>query len=103
MFMPSIHRRVRIGRLGKAPPRLGRARSVRSEGEALFLAVLVGVRLHRLFGVPSSVTCMAAGGVSMVCRLFVVSSCVVLRSFLVVASRMRMVFCSLFMVFCSFL
>lgn len=51
----------------------------------------------------SGVTCVAAGGVSMVGRFFVVSSCVVLRSFLVVASRMRMVFCSLFMVFCSFL
>jgi hypothetical protein len=71
--------------------------------DVLFLAVLFGVRLHRFFSVTSSMTCMAAGGVSVVRGFFVVSSRVMLRSFLVMTSGMRVVFRSLFMVFCSFL
>ena len=69
----------------------------------LFLTVLFGVRLHGLFGVTSSMTCMAAGGVSMVRGFFVVSRRVMLCSFLVMTGRMRVMFRSLLMVFCSFL
>jgi hypothetical protein len=102
MFMLSIHWRV-PGPQIRRKPAPARAGQIECEGQALFLAVLFGVRLHRLFRMASSMTCVAAGGVSMVRRFFVVSARVVLRSFLVVTSRMRMVFCSLFMVFCSFL
>jgi hypothetical protein len=57
-----------------------------------FLPCSFGARLHRLFSVSSSVTCVAARGVSVVCRLFVISSRMVLCSFLVMTSGMRMMF-----------
>jgi hypothetical protein len=64
----------------------------RRDRHVLFLAVFLGVRFHGLFGVRSRMTGMTTGCVSVVCRLFVVASCVMLRGFLVMTSRMGMVF-----------
>jgi len=55
----------------------------------LFFAVLFGVSLRRLVGVPSGVSRVAPRGVSVVCRLFVMSGVVMLGGFPVVASGMR--------------
>jgi hypothetical protein len=45
----------------------------------LLLAVLFGMSLYRLFSMPSAMNYVAPRGVSVVCRLFVVS-CSLLRS-----------------------
>jgi hypothetical protein len=61
--------------------------------------MLLGVRLHRLLSVSSRMSGVSASALSVVRCFFVVSSGVVLRGFLVMTSRLRMVFGSLFMVF----
>jgi len=58
----------------------------------LFLAVLLSVSLHGLFSMPSAMNHVASRGVSMVCRLFVVSGIVVLGGLLVVTGGMLEVF-----------
>jgi hypothetical protein len=70
--------RIRHGQLGIAP--------------GLFLAVLFGMRLHGLFGMPSAMNYVAPRGVSVVCRLFVMSGIVVLGGLLVVTGGMLEVF-----------
>jgi hypothetical protein len=65
--------------------------------------VFCDMGLHCFFGVTSSVKYMAHRDVSMVCRGFVASSLVMLGGFLVMKRRMLQVFCSLFVVSCSFL
>ena len=59
---------------------------------SLFLAVLLGVSLHCLFGVPSGVNNMGPRCVSMVCRLLMTSGLVMFGRFPVVASGMRQMF-----------
>src|SRR5215469_11485913 len=58
----------------------------------LFLAVLFGMSLHGLFSMPSAMNYVAPRGVSVVCRLFVMSGIVVLGSLLVVTGSMLKVF-----------
>ena len=58
----------------------------------LFLAVLFGMSLHCLFSVPSGMNDVAPRGVSVVCRLFVMSGVVMLGRFPVVASGVRKMF-----------
>ena len=58
----------------------------------LFLAVLLTVGLRCIFSVASSMNHVAPRGVSMVCRLFVVSGIVVLGGLLVVVGGMLEVF-----------
>jgi hypothetical protein len=58
----------------------------------LFLAVLLGVSHHSLFGMLRSVNYVASRGVSMVCSLFVMSGVVMFGGFPVVTSGMRQVF-----------
>jgi hypothetical protein len=60
--------------------------------QELFLAVLVGVSHHRVFSVLSCVNYVAPRGVSMVCRLLMMSGVVVLGSFAVVAGCMGKMF-----------
>jgi hypothetical protein len=60
--------------------------------QELFFAVLFGVSLHRLFGVPSSMNHVTPRCVSMVCRLLVMSGLMMLGRFTVVASGMRQMF-----------
>src|SRR5262245_78874 len=67
----------------------------------LFLAVLLDVDLHRLFSVASGMNCMAVRRVSVVCRLFVMASVMMLGGFAVMTGRMREVFRSFFVVFSS--
>jgi hypothetical protein len=64
----------------------------RPQACTLFFAVLFGVSHHRVFGVLSSVNHVAPCGVSMVCRLFMMSSVVMFGGFAVVASGMRQMF-----------
>jgi hypothetical protein len=59
--------------------------------------------LRCLLSMDSSLNCMAARKMSMVSRCFVFSSLVMLGGFRMVMRRMRKVFCSFFVVFCSFL
>ena len=54
----------------------------------LLLAVLFGMSLHGLFSMPSAMNYVAPRGVSMVCRLFVVSGIVVFGGLLVVTGGM---------------
>jgi hypothetical protein len=54
----------------------------------LFLAVLFGMSLHGLLSMPSAMNYVAPRGVSVVCRLFVVSGIVVLGGLLVVTGGM---------------
>ena len=54
--------------------------------------VFLDMGLHCLFGVASSMNCMAAGRVSMVRRCFMVSNLVMLSGFPVMTGRMRKVF-----------
>jgi hypothetical protein len=60
--------------------------------DELFLAMLVCVSHHRLFGMLCSVNYVAPRGVSMVCRLFVISGVMMFSGFLMVAGGMRQVF-----------
>jgi hypothetical protein len=54
--------------------------------------VLFGVSLRRFFSVPSSVSRVAPGCMSMVRRLLVISGVMMLGSFPVMASGMRQMF-----------
>ncbi len=54
--------------------------------------MLFGVGLNRLFSVPSGMNHVGPRGVSVVCRLFVMSRVVMLGGFPVVASGMRKMF-----------
>ena len=54
--------------------------------------MLFGVSLHCFFSVSSGMNHVAPRGVSMVCRLFVMSGLVMLGCFPVVASGMRQMF-----------
>jgi len=58
----------------------------------LLLAVLFGMKLYRLFSMPSAMNYVAPRGVSVVCRLFVVSGIVLLGGLFVVVGRMLKVF-----------
>jgi len=58
----------------------------------LFLAVLLSMSLHGLFSMPSAMNYVAPRGVSVVCRLFVMSGIVVLGGLLVVTGSMLEVF-----------
>jgi hypothetical protein len=58
----------------------------------LFLAVLLGVSHHSLFGMLRSVNNVASRGVGMVCRLFVLSGVMMFGGFPVMAGSMRQVF-----------
>jgi len=58
----------------------------------LFLAMLLSMSLHGLFSMPSAMNYVAPRGVSVVCRLFVMSGIVVLGSLLVVTGSMLEVF-----------
>ena len=58
----------------------------------LFLAVLFGMSLHGLFSMPSAMNYVAPRGVSVMCRLFVMSGIVVFGGFLVVTGGMLEVF-----------
>jgi hypothetical protein len=58
----------------------------------LFLAVLLHVSLHCLFSMPSAMNYVAPRGVSVVCRLFVMSGIVVLGGFLMVTGGMLKMF-----------
>jgi hypothetical protein len=58
----------------------------------LFLAVLLGMSLHCLFSMPSGMNYVTPRSMSVVCRLFVMSSIVVLGGFLVVAGGMLKMF-----------
>jgi hypothetical protein len=60
--------------------------------DRLFLAMLLGVRHHSLFGMLRRVNYVASRCVSMVCSLFVMSGVVMFGDFPVVASGMRQVF-----------
>jgi hypothetical protein len=50
----------------------------------LFLAMLLGMSLHCLFSMPSGMNYVTPRSVSVVCRLFVMSSIMVLGGFFVV-------------------
>jgi hypothetical protein len=63
-----------------------------ASGIVLFLAVLLGMGLNCLFGVPSGMNHVGPRGVSVVCRLFVMSRVVMLGGFPVVAGGMRKMF-----------
>jgi hypothetical protein len=54
----------------------------------LFLAVLLGMSLYCLFSMPSAMNYVAPRGVSVVCRLFVMSGIAVLGGLLVVTRGM---------------
>jgi hypothetical protein len=54
----------------------------------LFLAVLLGMSLYCLFSMPSAMNYVASRGVSVVCRLFVMSGIAVLGGLLVVTRGM---------------
>ena len=54
----------------------------------LFLAVLFGMSLHCLLSMPSAMNYVAPSGVSVVCRLFVMSGIVVFGGLLVVMGGM---------------
>ena len=58
----------------------------------LFLAVLFGMGLHGLFSMPSAMNYVTSRGVSVVCRLFVMSGIVVFGGLLVVMGSMLEVF-----------
>jgi hypothetical protein len=58
----------------------------------LFLAVLLGMSLHCLFSMPSAMNYVASRSVSVVCRLFMMSSIVVLGGLLVVTGGMLKMF-----------
>jgi hypothetical protein len=58
----------------------------------LFLAVLLSMSLHGLFSMPSAMNYVAPRGVSVVCRLFVMSSLVVFGGLLVVTGGMLKMF-----------
>jgi hypothetical protein len=58
----------------------------------LFLAVLRSMSLHRLFSMPSGMNYVTPRSMSVVCRLFVMSSTVVLGGFLVVVGGMLEMF-----------
>ena len=58
----------------------------------LFLAVLLGMSLYCLFSMPSAMNYVAPRGVSVVCRLFVMSGIVVLGGLLVVTRGMLKMF-----------
>ena len=54
--------------------------------------MLRGMSLHRLFSMPSSTNYVTPRGMSVVCRLFVMSSILVLGGFLVVVGGMLKMF-----------
>jgi hypothetical protein len=58
----------------------------------LFLAVLLGMSLYCLFSMPSAMNYVTPRGVSVVCRLFVMSGIVVLGGLLVVVGGMFKIF-----------
>jgi hypothetical protein len=58
----------------------------------LFLAVLFGMGLHGLFSMPSAMNYVTSRGVSVVCRLFVMSGIVVFGGLLMVMGGMLEVF-----------
>ena len=58
----------------------------------LFFAVLLGMSLYCLFSMPSAMNYVAPRGVSVVCRLFVMSGIVVLGGLLVVTRGMLKMF-----------
>jgi hypothetical protein len=60
--------------------------------QELFLAVLVCVSHHRLFGMLCSMNYVAPRGVSMMCRLFVIPGVMMFGGFPMVAGGMRQVF-----------
>ena len=74
-------RRLRGGAFDRLVSRLG-----------LFLAVLFGMSLHGLFSMPSAMNYVTSRGVSVVCRLFVMSGIVVFGGLLVVMGGMLEVF-----------
>ena len=67
-------------------------RATEGQPAGLFLAVLLRVSLHCLFSMPSGMNHVAPCGVSMVCRLFVISGVVMLGGFPVVVGGMRKMF-----------
>ena len=71
--------------------------------QELFFAVLFGVSYHSVFGVLSGTNYVAPRGVSMVCRLFVLSGIVMFGSFPVVTSGVRQMFRRLLVMLCGFL
>ena len=54
--------------------------------------MLFGMSLHALFSMPSAMNYVAPRGVSVMCRLFVMSGIVVFGGFLVVTGGMLEVF-----------
>ena len=64
----------------------------RREDAGLFLTVLLGVSLRRLFTVMSGVSCVSSRRVGVVCALLMMSGVVVLGRFTVMVSSVRMVF-----------
>jgi hypothetical protein len=58
----------------------------------LFLAMLLGMSLHCLFSMPSGMNYVTPRCMSVVCRLFMMSSIVVLGGFLVVVGGMLEMF-----------
>lgn len=69
--------------------RENRAGAIHNDG--LFLAVLLSMSFDRVFSVASSMNHVATSGVGMVCRLFMVSSLVMLGGFPMVTRGMRKV------------
>jgi hypothetical protein len=69
----------------------------------LFLAVLRCMSLHRLFSMPSGMDYVTPRSMSVVCRLFVMSSTMVLGGFLVVVGGVLKMFGCLRVVLSSFL
>jgi hypothetical protein len=59
---------------------------------ALFLTVLLGVCLRRLFTVMSGVSCVSSRRVGVVCALLMMCGVVVLGRFTVMVRSVRMVF-----------
>ena len=58
----------------------------------LFFAVLLGMSLYCLFSMPSAMNYVAPRGVSVVCRLFVMPSTMVLGGFLMVVGGVLKMF-----------
>ena len=77
-----------LHRVGEAR-RENRAGAMHNDG--LFLAVLLSMSFDRVFSVASSMNHVATSGVGMVCRLFMVSSLVMLSGFAMVTRGMRKV------------
>ena len=65
--------------------------------------MLFGMGLCCFFRVMPTMNCVCSGRVRVMCCLLVMSTFMMLGRFTMVPSSMRMMFCCLLMMFCSFL